>query len=241
MRDTTTIGLVEDEPVLREELSFQLQHRGFSTVAFADAPGLYRHLATQPLAVVVLDVGLPGEDGLSIAKLLRSHNPHMGVVFVTARSLREDKLAGWSAGADAYLVKPVDVDELELVVRRLLERQASVHPTPADIPEAVEQRNEELWKLHMAKAQLLAPDGRRIPLTLTELQLLGELESKRGKPCKHAELARAMGLQADEWDRHRLEVIVSRLRAKVERQTGVEAPIRTIRGVGYAWMADRLD
>lgn len=235
------MGVVEDEPVLREEMAFQLQHRGLPTVAFADAPGLYRHLATQPLAVVVLDVGLPGEDGLSIAKLLRSHNPHMGVVFVTARSLREDKLAGWSAGADAYLLKPVDMDELELVVRRLLERQASVLAATGKGQATVEPREEELWNLHTAKAQLLAPDGSRIQLTMSEMQLLGELVARRGQPCKHAELARAMGLQPDEWDRHRLEVIVSRLRAKVERLTGLDAPVRTVRGIGYAWMADRLD
>lgn len=233
------IALVEDEPVLLEELIFQLRHRGLPVVGFADATGLYRHLATQRLAVVVLDVGLPGEDGLSIAKLLRSHDPQMGIVFLTARSLREDKLAGWSAGADAYLLKPVDVDELEMLLYRLLHRQtalAAAAPAPQS-PTAKEAVQEQPWKLHTTSALLLAPDGSKVKLTLTELQLLGELASKRGKTCQPVELARAMGLQPDEWDRHRLEVIVSRLRNKVERQTGHEAPIRTVRGLGYAWVA----
>ncbi|MBP3979792.1 response regulator [Acidovorax sp. JG5] len=75
------IGLVEDEPVLREELTFQLQHRGFAVAAFADAAGLYRHLVTQPLAAVVLDIGLPGEDGLSIARLLRAPTRTWGWCF----------------------------------------------------------------------------------------------------------------------------------------------------------------
>ena len=100
-------------------------------VGFADANGLYRHLATQRLAVVVLDVGLPGEDGFSIAKLLRAHDPQLGIVFLTARSLRQDKLAGWQAGADAYLLKPVDVDELEILLQRLLDRQAALATTTA--------------------------------------------------------------------------------------------------------------
>lgn len=234
-----TIGLVEDEPVLREELSFQLQHKGFKVVAFADATGLYRHLATQPLAVVVLDIGLPGEDGISIAKLLRGHNPLMGLVFLTARSLRDDRLEGLAAGADAYLVKPVDVEELALLLQRLLERHR--HSTTALVeqpPSATAPKtDEEAWKLQAHRAVLIAPNGTKVRLTLTELQCLTELVSKKGKPCKHTELARAMGLMPDEWDRHRLEVIVSRLRAKVERGTGLAAPVGTVRGVGYVWDA----
>lgn len=234
-----TIGLVEDEPVLREELAFQLQHNGFKVVAFADATGLYRHLATQPLAVVVLDIGLPGEDGISIAKLLRSHNPLMGLVFLTARSLRDDRLEGLAAGADAYLVKPVDIEELVLLLQRLLERHsytttALVAQSP---PVTAPKTGEESWKLQTHRAMLIAPNGTKVRLTLTELQCLTELASKKGKPCKHTELARAMGLMPDEWDRHRLEVIVSRLRAKVERSTGLAAPVGTVRGVGYAWDA----
>lgn len=235
----TTIAVVEDEQVLREELAFQLRHRGLEVVAFADSTGLYRHLATRPVAAVVLDVGLPGEDGLSIAKLLREHNDQLGIVFVTARSMREDKLAGWNAGADAYLTKPVDVDELELLLRRLVKRQADASTPKTTIAEASPKppKEEEAWKLNTQKAVLIAPNGTRMRLTLAEMQLLGELVSKRGKPCKHAELARAIGLNAEEWDRHRLEVIVSRLRSKVERETGFEAPIRTVRGQGYAWDA----
>lgn len=244
-RMNAVVGLVEDEPVLREELVFQLQHRGFSARGFADATGLYRHLATQPLAAVVLDIGLPGEDGLSIGTLLRAHNPQLGIVYLTARSQREDKLAGWAAGADAYLLKPVDLDELDLLLQRLIQRQmASPHESASTAPAENPSRGlveEEMWKLNTPKAVLLAPSGARVRLTLTELQLLGELAAKRGKPCKPADLARAMGLQPDEWDRHRLEVVVSRLRVKVERETGFHAPIRTLRGVGYAWAAERAD
>lgn len=229
------VAVVDDEPVLREELTFQLQHRGFNVVAFGDAPGLYRHLATQSLAAVVLDVGLPGEDGLSVAKLLRAHNPQMGVVFVSARGRREEREAGWETGADGYLVKPIDVDELEWTLRRLLLRQTSLQP-PVNRPmEDKTPKEEEPWKLVPAKALLLTPEGQPIKLTLTELTILNELVGKRGKPCKAAELARALGLQPDEWDRHRLDVIVSRLRVKVERASGHAAPLRTLRGIGYAW------
>lgn len=243
--ESLRVALVEDETVLREELVFQLQHRGFQVVGFADATGLYRHLATQPVGAVtavVLDIGLPGENGLSIGALLRAHNPQLGIVYLTARSLREDKLAGWAAGADGYLVKPVDLDELDLLLRRLIQRQwAPPSATPQEEALMAIPASDVAWKLNSPKALLIAPNGARLQLTLTELQLLGELVAKRGNPCKPAELARAMGLQPDEWDRHRLEVIVSRLRVKVERETGFDAPIRTVRGVGYAWAADQVD
>jgi DNA-binding response OmpR family regulator len=242
------VALVEDEQVLRDEMVFQLRHRGLNVLGFADATGLYRHMATGSLAVVVLDIGLPGEDGYSIAKLLREHNRQMGIVFLTARSMRDDKLAGLALGADAYLTKPVDLDELELLLRRLLDRQPA--PAAASNSDAVGAAGantastgkaaEELWKLNTLKGVLIAPDGSRVSLTMTELQLLGELVAKRGKPCKHTDVARALGLQPDQWDRHRLEVIVSRLRAKVERETGFGAPVRTVRGVGYAWEAERV-
>lgn len=231
------IGLVEDDPVLRQELAFQLQHMGFNVVAFADAAGLYRHLATQPLAVVLLDIGLAGEDGLSIAKLLRDHNPLVGLVFVTARSLRDHKLEGLAAGADAYLVKPVDIQELELLLLRLLQRHQHAATAQVAQQQAAPQPTDgvKLWKLQSSHARLIAPNGMQVRLTITELQCLTELVSKNGKPCSPIDLARAMGLMPDEWDRHRLEVIVSRLRAKVERHTGMAAPLFTARGVGYAW------
>lgn len=231
------VGLVEDEPVLREELVFQLERRGFGMAAFADAAGLYRHLATQPLAAVVLDIGLPGEDGLSIARLLRNHNPLIGIIFLTARNARTDKLEGLEAGADAYLVKPVDVDELDLLLQRLLQRQASAAATEpnAAAGDRSKKTEEEQWKLNASRAVLLSPNGTTVKLTLTELQLLTELVSKKGKPCKPMDLARALGMMPDEWDRHRLEVIISRLRQKVERNTSFAAPIGTVRGVGYVW------
>ena len=229
---TTTVALVEDEPVLREELAFQLQHRGFDVVAFADAAGLYRHLAVHNVAALVLDIGLPGEDGLSVARLLRAHHPLMGLVFVTARHLRHDRLEGLSAGADAYLSKPVDVDELELLLRRLLQRHTATS-TPVTTPP--DDSSAPHWQLLPIRNVLQAPNGTHVRLTLTELQFLSKLISQPGQPCSNLDLAQAMNLMPDEWSRHRMEVVVSRLRNKVERETGLPIPIKTVRGTGYAW------
>jgi DNA-binding response OmpR family regulator len=229
-----SVSLVEDESVLREEIAFQLRQRGFDVNTFCNAEVFYRFLATRPRTVAVLDIGLPGEDGLTIARHLRAHDPQMGLVFLTARHLREDRLEGLSAGADAYLVKPVDLDELVLVLNRLIARCTANSQT---VISATSRANDPLglWLLQIATATLQAPDGSSIRLTISELQLLQVLTSKAGDACSHAEICRALGLLPDEWSRHRLEVIISRLRRKVVREIGLELPLRTVRGTGYLW------
>lgn len=241
---TALVVVVEDDASLRDDLSFQLQHHGFQVVAFADAHGLYRHMATHKAAAVVLDIGLPGEDGLSIARLLRGHDAQMGIVFLTARAQREDRLTGLQTGADAYLTKPVDLDELVLLLRRLLARQQGGRtdgPTTDSAPYGGATpvgAGASSWKLHTDRALLLSPEGHVIRLTVVEMQLLANLAQHQGRPVKPVALARGMGMAADEWNHHRMEVIVSRLRHKVERETGLKAPIRTLRGEGYAWTAE---
>lgn len=227
----THVCLVEDEEVLLEELSFQLRHRGFTVHGFRCAPELYRFLAAQACDVVLLDIGLPGEDGLSICQHLRRHRQDMGVIFVTARGLRHERLAGLSAGGDAYLVKPVDVDELQLLIHRLTARQrAQALPQALPLPPAHVDR----WRLDDQSMELMGPGHACVRLSMTEFQVARCLLNKAGLACSHAEIAAAMGLMPDEWDRHRVEVVVSRLRTKVERDTGRSLPIRSVRGVGYA-------
>lgn len=232
-----SISLVEDESVLCEEIAFQLRQRGLDVHTFNSAETFYRFLATRPRTVAVLDIGLPGEDGLTIARHLRSHDPHMGIVFLTARHLRDDRLKGLSAGADAYLLKPVDLDELVLVLNRLVTRcNADHNATASNFRRSNDPKGE--WLLKIATAMLVAPDGSGIRLTVSEIQLLQVLTQKAGETCSHSEICRALGLLPDEWSRHRLEVIISRMRRKVVREIGIDLPLRTVRGMGYLWPHD---
>jgi len=224
---TPHIALVEDEVVLREELVFQLTHLGFTVEGFENAGQLYRRLAVCRFAVVVLDIGLSGEDGLSICRHLREHDKNQGIVFVTARALRDDRLLGLHAGADAYLSKPVDIDELALVLRRLAERGESATPVVAD------SRQPTNWLLDERNDSICAPGDKRIRLTANEVRLLRVLLTKAGEVVVSRELAMALGLLPDEYDKHRVEVIISRLRDKVLRESGFVLPIVSIRGVGY--------
>lgn len=226
-----TVVLVEDEPILREELSFQLEHQGFRVQAVESAAALYRVLAVSSPVVVVLDIGLEGEDGLQVCSYLRAHDSRMGIVFVTARAAREDRLAGLALGADAYLVKPIDIDELALILRRLMAREPDAAP-PVLLAASCEPPA-AAWQLTGNGLCLEAPNGQTLLLTFSEQRLLQTLMARQGEACSYAELGGALQWPNDEFDKHRLEVIVSRLRAKVERQCGQRLPLQTERNFGY--------
>ncbi len=223
-----TVSVVEDEAVLRQEMAFQLRHNGFEVEAFDSATAFYRYLATHPRTIAVLDIGLSGEDGLSICRYLREHDDRMGIVFVTARSLREDRLDGLASGADAYLVKPVDMDELVLILKRLATRFAQ-----DDAAVLAKPANAGGWQLDPLSGFLLAPNQTRLRLSVNEQQVLKALLARAGEVCRNGELALAIGFNPDEVDKHRIEVIVSRLRSKVERECGLTLPVRSVRGQGY--------
>lgn len=222
------IALVEDETILREELTFQLSQLGFAVESFENASQLFRRLAVHHFAVVILDIGLHGEDGLSVGSYLRRHDKQIGIVFVTARAQREDKLTGLHAGADAYLSKPVDIDELALILRRLVERgrdETGLHEKPEQL----------FWDLDRGGNFLLAPAGQRVRLSINEMRLLRVLLGKSGQVAVTSELATALGQLPDDYDKHRIEVIISRLREKVLRETGKVLPVLARRGVGYVF------
>ena len=229
------IAIVEDEPILREELAFQLRHLGFMVEAFEGAAAFYRHLAMHPCEIAVLDIGLDGEDGLSIARYLRTHDPQMGLIFLTARSLMDERMEGLALGADAYLTKPVELNELVLVLQRQIQRIHALTQgkTPQEHPVATPSRERVQWHLMSQGVALIAPNGAKVSLTVTEAELLRWLMSREGSLCTHAELGAALNLLPEEFDKHRVEVIVSRLRAKVQRQTGLQLPLKSQRGQGY--------
>ncbi|MFZ6748789.1 response regulator transcription factor [Undibacterium sp. Ren11W] len=231
-----TVSIVEDEHILREELAFQLSHLGYTVKAFETAAQFYRYLATQAQTIGVLDIGLSDEDGLSICRYLREHDSRIGIVFVTARGMRADRISGLEAGADAYLVKPIDVQELSLILTRLSQRFID-NKAPAPVLRSAlaseSHRVADAWQLASERMMLVAPNGQHIQVTLSELRLLRLLLEKPGSLCTNVELGAALGLHPDELDKHRIEVILSRLRIKVLRLTGLTLPIRTHRSVGY--------
>lgn len=250
--------IVEDEEVLRNELCFVLTRSGFSVEGVATATELYRRLAVKNAAVIVLDIGLDGEDGLSICKYLRGHDPSLGIVFLTARGLRDDRITGLVAGADAYLVKPVEIQEIVLVIERLMARRdymgrpvadgvlaeptsAGATPAPAlppssgpsPQPQALPVADASQWHLDVAFGQLRAPNGNICSLSDVERKLVFCLMSQMGQPVSSEQLAQKLNIPIESYQRHRVEVIISRLRKSVEQAVGLKLPLFSVRGVGY--------
>ena len=220
-----TILIVEDERVLREELRFQLAQHGFVVEAFASAEEFDQRLPWVARKNAVLDIGLEGEDGLSMCRRLRAQDPLMGIVFITARNLREDRLSGLAQGADAYLVKPIDVEELVLVLRNLA--QKSVQHELAASPEP--------WLLSAHGWELIGPDGTAIGLTAREHQTLQMLIQASGGVVAKRHLAESIFGNAISNGEQRLEVLLSRLRAKARSTGNFSLPIRSAHASGYAF------
>jgi DNA-binding response OmpR family regulator len=216
--------IVEDEPKLRENLVIGLTHHGFEVSGVPDGVGLDAALAQKPADVIVLDLGLPGEDGIDIAKRIR-RSSKAGLIMVTARGLTEDRITGFESGADVYFVKPVDIMELAAAIRSLGRRIM----TPSQLE----------WHLEIESSSLLTPENIRVRLNAHELVLLQLLISKIGEDVERSELLAALDLPIEISFYPRLDVMISRLRTKVLKYApSCPLPIHTRYSRGYAFLKE---
>ncbi len=223
------LAVVEDNPDLREELVFHLSRQGHAVTGLADGVALDAHLAAAEVDVLVLDLGLPGEDGLAIAARLRRTHPQLAIAMLTARGQLEDRLLGLKTGADIYLVKPVDMRELSAVVESLYRRLHRVAAAEADTAAQ--------WRLDAYTMELRSPARESVMLTPTEFNLMQELAAAAPEPATRARLAEAIGHPEPDFDYRRLETAMSRLRKKIESRCDEGSPLRSARNVGYVFAA----
>ncbi|MCK9201933.1 MAG: response regulator transcription factor [Gallionella sp.] len=216
------VVMVEDDADLLDEMSFNLRQQGFQITQCAHGKEFDRVLQTERVDVVVLDIGLPGESGLSIARRLRRNLPLCGIVMLTGRSGVTDRIHGMEEGADAYLSKPVDMRELALVIRAVARRVA-----PAEVGD-----REGLVLVEQDQVLLLA-DGLRVDMTRLETLLLSRLARATGQQATRQQLVEALGENYRDYDQRRLETIVSRLRQKLTRAGLESEALRAIRQTGY--------
>ena len=225
------IHVIEDDEDIRAETIFALGELGFDAQGFGDAASFYKAFAVQPCDIVVVDIGLPGESGLAVVAHLRAVQRRLGLVLVTARGELEDRLLGLREGADAYLVKPVNMRELaetlNAVGRRLTaapqENASPASPAPA-APAA--------WRLLEGDWILGDPEGRQMALTTSERAFLACLFGQRGTEASRDDLIRALGGDVFDFDEHRIDAIASRLRRKAAK-LGMRLPLHAVRGKGY--------
>ncbi len=217
------ILVVEDEVDLREATVAYLQLEGMTAVGVGTLQAARSLLALQSFDLLVLDLGLPDGD----ARVWLEQNADLrdkGVIVTTARGERTDRIVGVQAGADCYLVKPVDLDELVGLARNLLRRLRT-----ADQPSS--------WVLDILKWTLHSPESRSLKLTYSEFVLLQALARRAGESVSRDDLAVALGHDPVVYDPRRLEVLVRRLRNKVAEQLGYPLPLETVHGQGYAFAA----
>lgn len=217
------IALVEDHPGLRAEIGFHLALAGYAVAELPHGAALDAHLRHHPCRLVVLDLGLPGEDGLSVCARLRDSHPGIGIVILTGRGMVEERVAGWRQGADAYLVKPAVPAELQAVVAGVLRRMP-------DAPAPVAPRQ---WTLRVRSRILAGPDNALLELTHAECALLQALVRCAPEPASRRTLVTALGGDYMTYEAHRLEMAVSRLRTKLAQAWREGETIRAARGVGY--------
>ena len=239
MKSASHIAVLDDEIDITQLLANYLQSHGFRVTQLHNGPSLMALMDSDPADLVLLDLGLPGEDGFSIARRMRE-NWRCGLVIVTGRGDAVDKVVGLEVGADDYVTKPFDLRELVARVKAVLRRLA---PDPAQAPGAAAPAapapaaSDRLrfagWQLDLAARSLANPQGQNVPLTGGEFDLLCAFARHPGRVLsRDFLLEQTRGREASPFDRT-IDVQVGRLRKKIEADPDEPQIVKSVRGAGY--------
>jgi two-component system phosphate regulon response regulator OmpR len=242
MADSAAVIVCDDEPDLRGAVAEYLGRRGFDVRGAEVAVALKRLMAERPADLVVLDIALPGEDGLSVARGLRAEGD-VGIVMLTAAGDVVDRVVGLEVGADDYIAKPVDLRELLARMRAVLRRREAAHQAIAAVPNGAVQANAastrrvrmgRTW-LDLDRRRLTGADGAEIPLGPSEFALLRAFAERPGRVLTREVLLDLAHPRGDEHFDRSIDVRIARIRRKVEAVPDRPAVIKTIRGAGYVF------
>ncbi|TQS75394.1 response regulator transcription factor [Ornithinibacillus gellani] len=218
------ILIIEDEENIRSFIKLNLQRKGYSVYeAETGEDGLSIIQEEQDIAILILDIMLPGIDGFEVAKEVRTFNKQVGIIMLTAKTMEADKVTGLVNGADDYMSKPFSVNELIARVQSLLRRiQPLIHSKQIGL------------KLDRSK-RCLINDGEPIELSPTEYQILSILDLAKGKAVSRNDvLDEVWGLDFP-GDPKVVDVNIRRIRQKVEADPSHPVHIQTVWGYGYKW------
>jgi DNA-binding response OmpR family regulator len=232
--DSFHILVVDDDPALRDLLAEYLSANGLKVVAVADGRAMREALAQMTPDAIVLDLMLPGDDGLTLARELRASATHIDlpILMLSARGEEIDRIIGLEVGADDYLAKPFSPRELLARLRALLRRSRTAPasgPTDSATPS---HRRFGPFVLDLTAHRLLR-DGLEIHLTSAEFDLLRAFCERPNRVLSRDDLVNSLkGFERDPFDRS-IDIRVTRVRRKIEADPGFPSYIRTIRGEGY--------
>jgi two-component system, OmpR family, phosphate regulon response regulator OmpR len=220
------ILVVDDDDRIRDLLKRYLQARGARASAAADAAAARKLLTAFEFDLLVIDVTMPKEDGFSLAESVRKGSD-VPIIMLTARGLPEDRIKGLSIGADDYMPKPFEPEELALRINAIL-RRASIRRA-----EALTEARFGPFVFHIPRGELRR-DGDTIRLTEAEATLLRLLAQRNGDPITREDLARKTATAME----RSIDVQVTRLRRKIEDDPRAPVWLQTVRGVGYRLAVD---
>lgn len=212
------ILLVEDDPLLGDGIKKSLVHLGFTVDWMRDGVQGENALTSEEYAAVILDLGLPRKDGLALLQSVRNKGLRTPVLILTARDSKPDKLKGFGAGADDYIVKPLDMEELAARLRALIRRSAGRASARIRINQVEIDPDERLaWS-----------DGKLVELSAKEFAVLELLVQNAGRVLTRAQLEQSVYGWGDNTDSNTIEVFIHHLRKKLGSNF-----IQTLRGIGY--------
>lgn len=223
------ILIVDDDPEIRDLLGRYLRKHGYRVDAAADGRAMTRLLETGRFDLVVLDLMLPGEDGLSLCRRLRASSD-LPIIMLTAMGEETDRIVGLEMGADDYLPKPFNPRELLARIKAVLRRGGGQHRPDEEASAGLEFDG---WRIELGRRELLGPDGVAVPLTSGEFDLLLALAERPQRVLSRDQLLDlTRGRSAQPFDRS-IDVQLSRLRRKIEADPKAPQLIKTVRGGGY--------
>ena len=233
MKDKDHILIVDDHPDICEMVRSYLEEEGFRVSTANDGEAMRRVMAQGPVTLVLLDLILPGEDGLTLARKLRAES-NVGIIILTGRGETVDRIIGLEMGADDYLPKPFHLRELlarvKSVLRRASARDLSIHEKPSSA-------RFNGWQLDLTARELTAPGGEAVRLTTGEFDLLAAFVSNANVVLSRDRLLDlARNREAGPFDRT-IDVQVGRLRRKLDDDPHQPSLIKTVRGSGYIFTA----
>ncbi len=239
MAEQAIILVVDDDPDIRELLEDYLGDQGYKVVAVPSADAFRKALSEHEPDVVLLDVGLPGEDGLSLARHVREHH-NVGIIMVSGAGETVDRIIGLEIGADDYIAKPFDPRELHARVKSVLRRYrqpiGKAAAKPGEDSATSRQVRFGLGTLDLDRCQLLDDEGREIPVTAMEFELLKVFATRPNRPLSRDQLLNMT--QNRDWDPfdRSIDIRIARLRRKIEPEPDKPVFLKTVRGMGYMFV-----
>lgn len=233
-KGVASILVVDDDNDIRMLLASFLEAHGFSVAKARDGAEMRAHLGKRSFDLCILDLMLPGQDGIELCRQLRQGST-MPIIMLTARAEETDRIVGLEIGADDYVTKPFNPRELLARVRAVLRRAGSLVPAAGGAP-SVRAYQFEGWTLSLERRELTNPAGVLVDLSTGEFDLLQAFLEAPNRVLTREHLLDAARSQPDAVFDRAIDVQVSRLRKKIEPGESRSPLIRTVRGAGYMFV-----